>query len=73
MDIAFSCGSKSVQHNGNRPKDRQEKGCLVLEVSRSRKKKSRVLDLVQAFEMITETEEGNRDCLVEQEAIKLED
>ncbi|KAK1561901.1 hypothetical protein Q3G72_002753 [Acer saccharum] len=39
----------------------------------SRKKKSRVVDLVQAFEMVTGMEEGNHDCLLEQEAIKLED
>ncbi|KAK1553545.1 hypothetical protein Q3G72_000211 [Acer saccharum] len=73
VDIAFNRGGKSVKFNGNRPKDRREDGCLVLKVPKSRKKKSRVVDLVQALEMVTEMEEGNHDCLLEQEAIKLED
>ena len=45
----------------------------MLEVPKSRKKKSRVFDLVQAFEIVIEMEEGNHDCLIEQEEIKHED
>ncbi|KAK1551562.1 hypothetical protein Q3G72_000377 [Acer saccharum] len=71
--ITFNRGGKSVKFNGNRPKDRREDGCLVLKFPKSRKKKSQVVDLVRAFEMVTEMEEGNHDCLLEQEAIKLED
>ncbi|KAK1561950.1 hypothetical protein Q3G72_003720 [Acer saccharum] len=71
-DIFFSYGGKSVRFKVDLPKDSQEDGCLVLDVPKSRKKKNRVFDLMQAFEMVTKMEEGNHDCLIEQEEIKLQ-
>ena len=66
VDITLNRGGKSVKFNGNRPKDKQEDVCLVLKAPKSRKKKSHVVDLIQAWEMVTKMEEGNHDCLLEQ-------
>ncbi|KAK0571007.1 hypothetical protein LWI29_009689 [Acer saccharum] len=73
VDITFNRGGESVKFNGNRSKDRREDDCLVLKVPKSIKKNSQVVDLMQALVMVTEMKEGNHGCLLEQEAIKLED
>ncbi|KAK0574793.1 hypothetical protein LWI29_029183 [Acer saccharum] len=72
-NILFSCGGKSVNFKVDRSKGSQVDDCLVLEAPKLRKKRSRVLALVQAFEGVTDMKKGNHDCLNEQEAIELEE
>ncbi|KAK0588938.1 hypothetical protein LWI29_007467 [Acer saccharum] len=72
-NISFSCGGKSVKFKVDRPKGSQVDDCIVLEAPKLRKKRSRVLTLVQAFESISDMKKGNHDCLNEQEAIELEE
>ncbi|KAK1549511.1 hypothetical protein Q3G72_003183 [Acer saccharum] len=68
-NISFSCGGKSINFKVDRPKESQVDDCLVLEAPKLRKKRSRVLTLVQALEGIFDMKKGNHDCLNEEEAI----
>ena len=57
----------------DRPKENDENDCLVLETPKSRRKKNRVLTLIQAFNGVADMKKGNEDCLVEQEEIRLQE
>ena len=72
-NISFSCGGRSVSFKVDRPKENEENDCLVLETPKSRKKKNRVLTLIQAFEWVAEMKKGNDDCVKEQEEIRLQE
>ena len=72
-NISFSCGGRSVSFKVDRPKENDENDCLVLETPKSRKKKNRVLTLIQAFDGVADMKKGNEDCLEEQEGIRLQE
>ncbi|KAI9170069.1 hypothetical protein LWI28_022132 [Acer negundo] len=72
-NISFSCGGKSVNFMVDSLKMSQVEDCLVLEAPKSRKKRSQVFTLVQAFEGVNEMEMGSQDCLKEIQECVLEE
>ncbi|KAK1571901.1 hypothetical protein Q3G72_024631 [Acer saccharum] len=72
--LFFSYGGRSVEFYVERPKERvNDEGCFVLEVPWCKKKRNKVCDMVKAFEMASEIEEGHQDCIKEQESMELEE
>ena len=72
-NISFNYGGRSVSFKVDRPKENDENDCLVLETPKSRRKKNRVLTLIQAFDGVADMKKGNEDCFVEQEEIRLQE
>ncbi|KAK3189266.1 hypothetical protein Dsin_028827 [Dipteronia sinensis] len=71
--LSFSCGGSKVKFYVDRPDERHFEGFFVLEVPKGRKKKSRVGDIVKAFELATNMEKGHQDGFEEKEAVKMEE